>query len=213
MSVAKLGGVGLNFHGGGNGRYSPIAGDRATGYQARPEFYGLLLAQNFAGRSLLAASVTAPGGNLTAYAAGVRGKPELVALVNKDSRDVDVAIAGLTSPTGAAAMRLTAPDLTSKQAITLGNPGKQPGAEQRILSVELEPAGKGKFELGRAASGWVLRGIAAPWLIARGRLGSTAANGETAEFSSDGSAIRHCTGRALCNAQPGAMTPRPYVVI
>jgi hypothetical protein len=121
LSVARLGVVGVNFHGGGNGRYSPIVGDRASGYRARPEFYGLLLAQNFAGRDLLATRVTAQGENLTSYAGGAHGKPELVALFNKDPRSVDVVVAGLGSTTRAAVIGLRGPDLTSKERVTLGS--------------------------------------------------------------------------------------------
>ncbi len=121
LSAAAVGCIGVNLHGGGNGRYSPIVGDVATGYHARPEFYGLLLAQNFAGRRLLATSVISHGRNLTAYAAGSPGKPDLVAILNKEGSDVDVIVSGLRNTTRVTIMRLRGPDLTSRSDITLGN--------------------------------------------------------------------------------------------
>ena len=41
--LASAGGIGINFHGGGYGWYTPIAGTRADGFVARPIFYGMLL--------------------------------------------------------------------------------------------------------------------------------------------------------------------------
>ena len=50
--MASLGCVGVNLHGGANGYYSPIVGSIESGFAARPEYYGLMLAQQFAGRTL-----------------------------------------------------------------------------------------------------------------------------------------------------------------
>ncbi|MFZ0662336.1 MAG: hypothetical protein WAM66_06550 [Acidobacteriaceae bacterium] len=41
--LAAAGGIGINFHGGGFGWYTPIAGTRQKGYEARPIYYGMLL--------------------------------------------------------------------------------------------------------------------------------------------------------------------------
>jgi hypothetical protein len=41
--LASEGGVGINFHGGGYGWYTAIAGNREDGFLARPIYYGLLL--------------------------------------------------------------------------------------------------------------------------------------------------------------------------
>jgi hypothetical protein len=41
--LAFEGGMGINFHGGGYGWYTPIAGTRDTGFLARPIYYGMLL--------------------------------------------------------------------------------------------------------------------------------------------------------------------------
>jgi hypothetical protein len=41
--LAAEGGIGINFHGGGYGWYTPIAGTREHGFLARPIYYGMLL--------------------------------------------------------------------------------------------------------------------------------------------------------------------------
>ncbi len=41
--LASAGGMGINFHGGGYGWYTPIAGTREDGFLARPIYYGMLL--------------------------------------------------------------------------------------------------------------------------------------------------------------------------
>jgi len=41
--LATAGGTGINFHGGGYGWYTPIAGTQENGFLARPIYYGMLL--------------------------------------------------------------------------------------------------------------------------------------------------------------------------
>ncbi len=41
--LASAGGMGINFHGGGYGWYTPIAGTHENGFLARPIYYGMLL--------------------------------------------------------------------------------------------------------------------------------------------------------------------------
>jgi hypothetical protein len=97
LQMAALGCVGVNLHGGANGYYSPIVGSITTGFTARPEYYGLMLAQEFAGRTLKKTTLEAQGGNITAYAAGGEAATRLVAVFNKDERDAEVTIADSTS--------------------------------------------------------------------------------------------------------------------
>ena len=93
LQMASLGCVGINLHGGANGYYSPIVGSIESGFTARPEYYGLTLAQQFAGRSLHGTTLDAHGANVTAYAAAAEGATVLVAVLNKDSRDLESMIA------------------------------------------------------------------------------------------------------------------------
>lgn len=97
LQMAALGCVGVNLHGGANGYYSPIVGSIKTGFAARPEYYGLMLAQEFAGHTLKKTTLEAQGGNITAYAAGGEATTRLIAVFNKDERDAEVTIADSTA--------------------------------------------------------------------------------------------------------------------
>jgi len=144
LDMAARGCKGINFHGGpgkiisgGLGNklpgartaaekeiarlgtfYSPIAGNRALGFSARPLFYGMMLVQQFAGTTLLANRFSPAGANAKAYAAkaadGFR-----IAIFNKDeARDITVALAGIKARQ-ARAWRLTGPALDAIKGITL----------------------------------------------------------------------------------------------
>jgi hypothetical protein len=83
--LASSGGAGINFHGGGHGWYTPIAGTVEEGFQARPIYYGMLLfAQAGAGQlveSKLEKSDRAP--LLTAYGLRSDSGATKVAVFNK----------------------------------------------------------------------------------------------------------------------------------
>lgn len=120
LQLAALGCVGINLHSGANGYYSPIVGSIGAGFTARPEYYGLLLAQQFAGASLIATKLDAHGANVTAYAAAA-GPSGLVALFNKDSQDVEVVIVESGAHfKRARAERLQAPAIDAKSGVTFG---------------------------------------------------------------------------------------------
>ncbi len=71
LQVAQAGYIGVNLHGGGNGLYTPIAGSLEEGFSARPVYYGMLLAERFAGSTLVNASLSAQSAaqNVTGFAA------------------------------------------------------------------------------------------------------------------------------------------------
>jgi len=119
LQMAALGSVGVNLHGGANGYYSPIIGSIPGGFKVQPEFYGLMLAQQFAGRSLRRTTLDAQGANLTAYAAREEKGEGLVALFNKDAREVEVVLSAASEGFKRAAIaRLTAPAIDSKEGVT-----------------------------------------------------------------------------------------------
>ena len=143
LAMAQLGVAGVHFHGGTlasveaslgreaavadtatdlaarrdavSSRYSAIAGDVALGFQPRPLFHGIGLAQRFGGARMLPSRLDTGGANLGAYAAR-RGDTVLVALINKDTlRDADVSLRGLAGHGRVKVMRLSAPSLASRQ--------------------------------------------------------------------------------------------------
>lgn len=119
LQMASLGCVGVNLHGGANGYYSPIVGSIENGFSARPEYYGLMLAQQFAGRTLQRATLEAQEANITAYAAGRGTTTDLVAILNKDGRDAEVTIAAASGGFKRAAVeRLEALTIDAKREVT-----------------------------------------------------------------------------------------------
>ncbi len=119
LQMASLGCVGVNLHGGANGYYSPIVGSIESGFGAQPEYYGLMLAQQFAGHNLKRTTLQAQKGNVTAYAAGGATATRLIAVFNKDGRDAQVTI---TDPavgfTRASVARLKASSIDAKDGVT-----------------------------------------------------------------------------------------------
>lgn len=102
-------------------RYSAIAGDVELGFQPRPLYYGMQLAQQFAGAQMVSADLDTGGANLTAYAA-VRERGLLVALINKDAgRDATVSLSGLHGHAKGKLMRLSAPALDSRNGLVFEN--------------------------------------------------------------------------------------------
>ena len=128
LDMASLGCIGVNFHGGANGYYSPIVGSIETGFTARPEYYGLMLAQRFAGHSLNRTTLETHGANITAYAAN-GGAKHLVAIFNKDQRNAQFTLSHKSDGLQKAVVeRLQAPAIDSKTGVTfedaaVGNDG------------------------------------------------------------------------------------------
>jgi hypothetical protein len=146
LSLAAAGGAGVNFHGGsaqmlrkslGNhmpgaaqtqsvqrpstqgGFYTPIAGEPATGFIARPVFYGMFFANQFAGTQLVATEFSAGKINTTAYAAK-KDSAILVAIINK-SESNDIRVRFKTQPLSRSKiLRLSGPAFNSTSGITLG---------------------------------------------------------------------------------------------
>lgn len=119
--IAQAGGTGVNFHGGGYGWYTPIAGTRAKGFEARPLYYGMRLFREAAGSGgeLLEANLsTAPDG-LRVYAVQrPDGRVALIALNLSLEHPIDIVPGQRFS--GNPVIRLKAPSASSKSGETLG---------------------------------------------------------------------------------------------
>jgi len=119
LQMASLGCVGVNLHSGAHGYYSPIVGSIKEGFSVQPEFYGLMLAQEFAGHILLQTTLEAKDANMTAYAASGDGGKHLIVVFNKDARDVEVVLAAPDSGIKRASVeRLKGPSIDSKVGVT-----------------------------------------------------------------------------------------------
>jgi len=119
--LAQAGAIGVNFHGGGYGWYTPVAGTRDNGFVARPIYYGMLLfAVAGAGRLVMTQLEGAADGALAAYCVKTPdGTLKLVLLNRNLDRDatLTVDVAGVKS---ASVLRLIAPRANDTTDVTFG---------------------------------------------------------------------------------------------
>lgn len=122
LQLAEAGYLGVNLHGGGNGLYTPIAGDTPLGFTARPVYYGMLLAERFAGSTFVEASLStlSETQNVTAFAAkGASGGWKL-AIFNKAAAPATVKVIGHPHSGSASVEFLQAPAIDSHDGVTFG---------------------------------------------------------------------------------------------
>lgn len=137
LQLMQAGFVGINFHGGGEGHYTPIASRGRADFSARPVYYGMLLAGQFAGAELVRCTLNANGMNATAYAATTSSEVR-AAVFNKDAQQaIQVEI---RSRGDARLWRLSGPSLDSKTGVTLAGAAVKsdgswsPAHEERVRS-------------------------------------------------------------------------------
>lgn len=82
LSCMKRGWTGVNFHGGGNGFYTPIAGSPSGGFRRRPEFFGIRFAQRFVDAGMIETKLQGADPRVEASVFERKGRRELV-LINK----------------------------------------------------------------------------------------------------------------------------------
>lgn len=130
LQVAEAGYVGVNFHGGGYGVYTPIAGSVRSGFTARPVYYGMLLAGMFRGSTLVATTVSSSEAspasatpqapeNVTAFCGKDDDRWKL-AIFNKTPTAIEAFIPGLPLSISGDVYLLKAPAITSESGVTLG---------------------------------------------------------------------------------------------
>lgn len=119
--LAAAGATGVNFHGGGYGWYTPVAGTRASGFVARPIYYGMLLfAVAQPERLVMTAMDGAADGSVSAYGLKARDGTVKVVILNK-RLDADVTLAiNAAGAKRASVMRLTAPRPEDTTDVTFG---------------------------------------------------------------------------------------------
>jgi hypothetical protein len=129
--------------------YSPIAGSREAGFDARPIFYGMMLAERLAGATMVACDFDTAGANATAYAARTGRELRLV-LINKEAtRDIRVQIdlTGEADRRGPV-WRLKAPGLDAREKVTFaGSPVGHGNAAWRPRDTEVGQAQRGALVL------------------------------------------------------------------
>ena len=119
--LAQAGAIGVNFHGGGYGWYTPVAGTRENGFVARPIYYGMLLfAVAGAGRLVTTEIDGASDGALSAYGL-MSDDDELKVVILNKSLDEDVTVTVNASGTKKASiLRLLAARVDDTTDVTFG---------------------------------------------------------------------------------------------
>ena len=120
--LAQTGATGVNFHGGGYGWYTPVAGTRAEGFAARPVYYGMLLFAAAGAGHLVRTEIAGADdtSSLAAYGLMTReGALKVVALNKSLDTDVTLAIHASGAKRGLA-IRLIAPRPNDTTGVTLG---------------------------------------------------------------------------------------------
>jgi hypothetical protein len=113
-----------------------------AGFVVRPEFYGLVLAQQLSGRTLHRTTLDAKGANLSVYATGDEGHG-LAVLFNKDASDVEVTICKTSGSLNEATVeRLESPSIDGKLGITFaGGTVQNDGGFHRVAGERLKAKG------------------------------------------------------------------------
>jgi hypothetical protein len=135
LLLAQMGVAGINFHGGGQGFYTPIAGGGSAPLEARPLYYGMLFYREFASGSLIPCRLDAGGVNATAYAcSNVRGRLAL-AVINKDlQQDLHLNLLGDVFLRPSRTIALQAPGADSRTDIRLGRQSLASGSWNPVYS-------------------------------------------------------------------------------
>lgn len=141
LTVAENGGVGVNFHGGGDNQdgnncpnghascskpfvYSPIAEASSQVTGAAPLYYGMLFVARAGTGNLLATSVSAGGLNVKAHAISLSDGSTNVVIVNNDANSGVTASVNVGVPVASAsAIYLQGPALTATTGVTLAGAG------------------------------------------------------------------------------------------
>lgn len=114
LRFAERGWIGVNWHGGGNGHYSPIVGSPSTGFTRRPLYHGSRFAQMLHGATFLKQEPI-PSADFSFYALR-QGKADRLVLINKSETPTTVTLPGLPDRQ---VTLLTGPSLAAKEGTTL----------------------------------------------------------------------------------------------
>lgn len=130
LQFAAAGSAGINFHGGGNGYYTPIAGSLEAGFQRRPEFYGMELAKHFVGATIQQSTLTCASDRVRAYAARKAGAEILLAFNETDQH------VAMQTPMRRASGQwtLAGPAIDAKDGVTLTH-GHATALRKSVLNV------------------------------------------------------------------------------
>lgn len=137
FKLAYTGCKGINFHGGGNGPYTPIGYANGT-FFAKPEYYSMLFFKDAAKGNLLPCNIQTTGLNITAYASKAPDGTTYVSILNKETQTA-VAV-NLTTGNNVKTVTLaslTAPDLTATTGLVFA--GRELQSNGQLTTTVLTP--------------------------------------------------------------------------
>jgi len=148
--LAAAGGTGINFHGGGYGWYTPIAGTPEDGFLARPIYYGMLMFSQAGAGQLFETSLDgierAP--ILTAYGLRATNGKERAIVINKNlDRRVLITVSANHGMRGVQVLRLHAPRIDDTTDVTLGAAPVGASGNWSAQQTETVSATNGNIEL------------------------------------------------------------------
>jgi hypothetical protein len=151
LELAAAGVSGVNFHGGGKGPYTPIAGSPEQGFSARPIYYGMLLAGQVAGTELLECrkqSVEAEKfQNLHSYAGAHQGEIRVIVINSDVSQAAHVTIEANLQAKTAFLWRLSAPAIGSTDEVMLAQAPVDSNGVWKPAAIENTPVDRNAFTL------------------------------------------------------------------
>lgn len=147
--LAAAGSSGINFHGGGYGWYTPIAGTRAKGFEARPIYYGMLLFEQAGPGQLVKTSLDQPQPDDTVATYSLKTPDGLKTIVlNKDpDKPLRLAIDPGQRAQRAKVLMLTGPSLDATSGVKLGGSTVHKHAHWEAARQPTITAKDGKFSL------------------------------------------------------------------
>lgn len=139
--LAAAGAIGINFHGGGFGWYTPIAGTRQKGFEARPIYYGMLLFAEAGAGQLVKNTLSEPQPEDTVAAYSLKTDAGLKTVVfNKGATTgLRLEIDPGQKAERATVLMLSGPNLEATSGVTLGGAtvdahGEWRGARRATIS-------------------------------------------------------------------------------
>jgi hypothetical protein len=143
--LATAGGIGINFHGGGYGWYTPIAGTAQKGLEARPIYYGMLLFQQAGAGQLISNTLSQPQTDnmVSAYSLKTPIGIKTILFNKRPDTKISLTVDPGHSAKRAKVLRLTGPSLDATSGVTLGNDAVDANANWTAKTYSIYPPNHG----------------------------------------------------------------------
>ncbi len=152
--LATEGGIGINFHGGGFGWYTPIAGTQQKGFEARPIYYGMLMFAQAGAGQLVTNHLSQPQSEdaIAAYSLKTPSGLKAILFNKTPTSGLHIVVDPGRRLQRATLLQLTAPQLDSTSGVTLGGSSVDAHANWLASSKSTIPGKNGLFTVELPAS-------------------------------------------------------------